>query len=889
MKRILIILAVLIALVGGGIGGTYGYIRNLEEGYFEAAEASREAGDYQAAIESYNLAMATEPPNLRQYVEQSRYGRALAHYGDENYQAAIDDFEAILADDPSLLAEFLPLRKEAYVATHNWGNGLADLNSLIEQSPGDLDLILERAEVHMWLGDDEAVKADYETAVTLDPTLLNLRLIFYRDIIATGDMDEILAAGENILELDANQPEPYFYRGQRSLHLWQFEAAIIDLSRVVELDPTWTAAGADLAQAYLLVGNLAQAVETAEMVLATDARDGVALAVLGSALAQQGDVVARERLNTAVSVATPDQLATALFHRGWTHLAQGQTDAAGADVAQIELVAPDWSWGLVLRGDVHVARNELPQAQSAYQRAVELDPDLPLVYRGRAMAAVATGDFASARADLEQVLSIMPNYLPAIALRAKAAAGEGDTAQALADWEQLLTADPTQLDIYVARAAMYAQLEDWEAARADYDVLLTHNPQDLAALTGRLQTSRALEDELAVLADLNLAILLDPTHVDLIYERAIIHLSLDDLPAALRDAHRVLALDDDLPIAHLILGLNELEQENYFQAIVAFSDAIDLDPELARAYAARGEAQLALDDPDRARADAARAIDLDAEYALAYLVRAAVYARDGEWQDALSDVNVARDLTPEDTAVYETRGLIFLASGDANSALDDFNEMVVLDSDSVSAHLLRAAALDDLNRYEDAMAALQSGLALTTDINEIELAESTIADLERIPESVEGLRAWQDVYHGFRISYPDTWRQFVDPGEEFPLAIFGPLDKDYRANMQVVVLDFDFTPSVRDFARFYDADRNQFDNYELVSDEFISVDGRSSIRREFTWTASDRRLKDVGVTIIQIYAVIGQRGFIFTAITRTEDLEKYEPIFDEMINSFDLD
>jgi tetratricopeptide (TPR) repeat protein len=889
MKRILIILVVVILLAAGGVGGTYFYIRNLEEGHFQAGETAREAGDHATAIEAYNLAMATQPDSLRQYDAQSLYGRALAHYGDKNYQATIDDFNTILANDPGKLAEFLPLRVEAYLATRNWEAALADLNSLIAENPEDTALILQRADVHLSLGDETAAKADYETAVTQDPSLVDLRLIFLRDFIAAEQTEAALAEANSILEEDENQPEPYLYRGTLALHFWHFDDAISDLSRATALDPMLTEAGTGLAQAQLLRGDYAQAIETAESILTNQGNNDIALAVLGAARAVQDDPTGIQTLNEAVSVATDADLAAALYYRAWVYLALGETEAALSDAAQIAELAPAWSWGHVLRGDVHVARGEVPQAQFAYQQAVDLDPDLGIVYRGRAAGTLVAGDLAAARADLEQALNLLPNHLPAILLRAEAAATAGETDQALNDLAQALAINAEQTAVYVTRAVIYTSLEDWQAARADYDVVLADDPQNLPALIGRIQAEQALSDHEAVLADLNAAIPLDPRNVDLINQRAITYLDLDDLPAALRDAQRALSLDDDLAMGNLILGLTALEEERYFQAVVALTDAIDLDPELARAFAARGEAQLALDDPDRARADAARAIELDPEYAPAYLVRANVAAREGEWQEALADVDVARDLTPEDTAVYETRGLIYLSSGDANAALDDFNEMVTLDAELVDAHLLRAAALDDLNRYEDAVAALQAALALTLDVDEIELAESTIADLQRIPESIEGLRTWRDAYHGFQVSYPDTWRQFVDPGEEVPLAIVGPLDKDYRANLTMLVLDFGFSPTVRDFARFYDADRNQFDNYELVSDEFVSVDGRSSIRREFTWTASDRRLRDVQVTIIQVYVVDGQRGLLFTAISRSEDLEKYEPIFDDMIASFDLD
>ncbi|MCP4541847.1 MAG: tetratricopeptide repeat protein [Chloroflexi bacterium] len=817
---IVLILVTVLLVVATAATGLLVYQRNQEAALLSAGYAALSAGDYEAAIESFNQALAVQPEQVRQYDDEAILARAQAYLGLGEPEAAIED-----------------------------------LNHLLALDPNRTDLLLLRATAYLDLDDREAALADYETVITQDP----------------------------------DRAEPYLYRGLDHLHFRRDADALADLTAAIERDGALAEAFVNRGLVHFLNNDIIEARADAQAAIEAKPNLVLAQALLGATSARTGDgMVGLDALNHAVSRAADDETAARLIYlRARVHLDNGQTAPALSDAEQVVALAPGWSWGYLLRGDVHLARDEGPQASFDYQQAVDLDPESGIVYVGRAAGYLHAEDLGAAGADLSTALSLLPDHVPAIMLRARVSTANGDADAALADLDTVLELDPTA-DAYALRADLYFEQERWDEARADYDQALAANPDDLAALSRRARAAFAQEDYAAAITDLDAAIALAPTDVDLIALRAETYLALDNLELAYRDAQRALTLDADQPIPQMIEGMFQYEQERYFQAVIDLTDAIDLDPESARAFAARAHAHFDLHDPDRARADAARALELDPESAQAHLARALVYVYERDWSSALSDADRAVELAPDDELVLVTRGLIYLEGGDANAALDDFEQSLEMEPEWVDGRVWRAAALDQLQRYDDAVTALQSVLEIAIDVGEVELAESGIADLERIPEAVDGNRTWRDVYHEFDITYPADWRQYVDPGEVAPLLLMGPLDKDYRASLVLTIFEIDYYLAPSKLAKLYGPGANDLPDYELLSERTIRVDGNAAARRTFTWTAVDERLRDVPVTVTQVYAYVDEQVLIFTATTRTEGADKHESIFDAIINSFDF-
>ncbi len=73
---------------------------------------------------------------------------------------------------------------------------------------------------------------------------------------------------------------------------------------------------------------------------------------------------------------------------------------AQSDYDEALRITPDLAAALSGRGNVHLARNDLDRAIADYDRAIALGPDA-VTYSNRARAWRAKGDFTRAIADLE--------------------------------------------------------------------------------------------------------------------------------------------------------------------------------------------------------------------------------------------------------------------------------------------------------------------------------------------------------------------------------------------------------------------------------------------------------------------------------------------------------
>jgi TolB-like protein/imidazolonepropionase-like amidohydrolase/class 3 adenylate cyclase len=145
-------------------------------------------------------------------------------------------------------------------------------------------------------------------------------------------------------------------------------------------------------------------------------------------------------------------------------------------------------------------------------------------------------------------------------------------------------------------------------------------------------------------------------------------------------AQRAIALDDALPVAHRVLGYVQVRNKQYDQAI----------------------------------AEAERAIALDPNDAKGYLTLAEILEHVGRPQEAFGLVEQAMRLDPQQRADYAwALGHAYYLTGQYEEAIAAFKRTLVRYPNHLAAHAFLAASYSELDREEEARAAMAEVLRLT--------------------------------------------------------------------------------------------------------------------------------------------------------------------------------
>ncbi len=325
-----------------------------------AGEARREAlqalveiadrqGDAAAALARLDALVALDPTSIELRVERAARRERLG----DPAGAAADLTEAL-----ALLGEGDPARRRALVearvrlrrAAGEWAQALRELDALLAERPGEVELLFARAEVQQMLGDHAGAIASCSSALALDPRS-------YRGYLISGRIG---------------------VRAHR-------RTAAQDLDRAIELRPT-------LAEAYALRARVAAA-------------DGVAAARIDELLEQAmrasegGDLPARPD--------EPPEQAELRRARALTYATRAWTVPAGKRLTSREaLELSERALGLdplcdlahTVRAEALLARRDPQGALLAIDRAVSLAPiDVDArVIRARVLQAVGRREEAVA-------------------------------------------------------------------------------------------------------------------------------------------------------------------------------------------------------------------------------------------------------------------------------------------------------------------------------------------------------------------------------------------------------------------------------------------------------------------------------------------------------------
>ncbi|MET9964361.1 tetratricopeptide repeat protein [Streptomyces sp. NPDC006356] len=339
----------------------------------------------------------------------------------------------------------------------------------------------------------------------------------------------------------------------------------------------------------------------------------------------------------------------------------------------------------------HERKYELSLAD--YDRAVELDPELPPAHAGRGLVHRSLGDFPAALADLDRADELNPDDEWIVAERAETCRLAGRLEEAVAGFGRAVALDPTDPGFLTGRALCRQELGQYDAALADFDLALSLDEDYLWPRVRRARLRRVRGEWDEAFADLDRAVRIAPDSAWVASERGDAYRLAGRFEEAVTELGRAVALNPDHLSALASRGWSRYRLGHYEEALADLGRAVELAPDYVWALVMRARVRERLDDQDGRFDDLRRAAEAATENGWAAAELGEAYLLAGRYDEALGAFRRALEQDPDYGWAHSRRARAFLAIGRTEQALADLDRCVELGAE---ADWARCTAMDVL-------------------------------------------------------------------------------------------------------------------------------------------------------------------------------------------------
>ncbi|TWT63668.1 TPR repeat-containing protein YrrB [Rubinisphaera italica] len=309
-------------------------------------------------------------------------------------------------------------------------------------------------------------------------------------------------------------------------------------------------------------------------------------------------------------------------------------------------------------GLLFVKTQNIPMAQQAFTKAVELDPNYSKAYNNRGLMLVAIKEYDKAIADFDASILKSPKYVDAYNNRGYAYLELGNFEKAVENFSQSIKIDPEYVKGYNNRGFALTKMGAPEQAIADFTVAIEKSPYEVKHYLHRRDAYQAIgkleeanQDQAAAQWVQQVLVLVrqiqrNPKDPALFVQRAELFAKREKFEEANKDLEQALKLDDTMSAIYVAQASISFKQKNYQAAVEKCTKALEFG-ENFDANSLRGDAYMALGKLDQAITDYQSAERFDNAVAMAYWKRAETKENGGDKAGAEKDKATALQLDPE--------------------------------------------------------------------------------------------------------------------------------------------------------------------------------------------------------------------------------------------------
>jgi tetratricopeptide (TPR) repeat protein len=401
------------------------------EAHMALAELYLSKGDRGSAEREFQAAAAVAPAGSRARI------RLADHYV---LTRQPDEARKVLGEVTQKAPDYLPAwRRLAEIALVEGKLDDADkaLETVLKKSPQDLDGHLLKGRVFLARKNSTQAVQEFQQVLKLEPRLPAARYQLALAYLQGGNIQQAKTELKEATTVSPNYLEAQLRLAQLNLETGAVDPAIEGLTHLVAVQPRLVEGYVLLGSAHLMKKDPAKAIEVYRKLAATAPKDPRGPFFVGLGLLAQGKRdEARKSLHDALVLA-PGYV-DPLVQLVQLDMVEKKPEAAVARVKRQIAAAPNSAPLQHLLGRTLEARREPALAETAYLKAIELDPRLVGPYLDLARVYGTSGRYDQALAKTDEALKANPRNLGALMLAGTLHERKGDNAKAEAAYARVL-------------------------------------------------------------------------------------------------------------------------------------------------------------------------------------------------------------------------------------------------------------------------------------------------------------------------------------------------------------------------------------------------------------------------------------------------------------------